>query len=730
MAKIPGPTSLVAVLAICTANFAFGSTPENEPTHIGGNACAQCHPKEAREWTGSHHDLAMQTANEASVKGDFNNASHTRQGVTTRFFKRGSKYMIHTEGRDGEMADFEVAYTFGVDPLQQYLVGFPDGRFQVMGLAWDDRPKQAGGKRWYSIYPDELIPHGDVLHWTQPSQNWNHMCAECHSTNLRKGYSAQTDTFETRWSELNVSCEACHGPGSIHRTRMSRSKGKSAKTKGSGLTISFPRIAEATWPIDASNGKPVRSPDRTERLEVDTCARCHSRRSTIAEGVAPGKPIQDSHRIATLEPPLYFPDGQIREEVYVYGSFVQSAMFAAGVTCSDCHNPHSGTLRAEGNNLCGRCHPAARFDVPQHHHHRPKSAGALCVECHMPSRTYMGIDDRRDHSLRVPRPDLSLELDSPNACNGCHASMTSNWAANKIEGWFGKSRRKEPHWGSAIRAARSGAVDAETRLVEILNDEDVPGIVRATAISLLPRFASPQSLPAFALAARDADPLVRTAAVAALDQFPPDMRLALAAGLLTDPVRSVRHEAARVLAAVPAAELAADTRHQRDTALTDYREAQARDADRAEAHMRLGQLALAQEQLEIAEIEYELARTREPQFIPTYVNLADLHRIRGAEQESEQVLRAALVIDKDNADVRHALGLALVRMKRLDEALVELEQAATRGSDNPRYPYVYAVALHTTGNAARAIAVLRKALADHPGDRDLRAFLSSLKAQP
>ncbi|MCH7867191.1 MAG: tetratricopeptide repeat protein [Myxococcales bacterium] len=733
------PASLLAWLVVVAtsaiASIAASPGRAELPTHLGGAACAQCHPKEAREWTGSHHDLAMQPANESTVKGNFNDASHTHQGITTRFFRRGPKFMVHTEGSEGNMADFEVSYTFGVEPLQQYLIGFPDGRFQVLSLAWDDRQRESGGQRWYSIYPDEVIPHGDVLHWTQPSQNWNHMCAECHSTNLRKGYRAETDTFETLWSEIDVSCEACHGPGSIHRARKLKARASAAADvkadrKGeSGLTIEFPPVAEANWSIDQNSGMPVRAPIRVERLEVDTCARCHSRRSKIAEGIVPGHPIQDSHRVATLDPPLYYPDGQIRGEVYVYGSFVQSAMFAAGVTCSDCHNPHSGTLRAEGNDLCSRCHPAGRFDVPQHHHHKLNSAGAQCVACHMPSRTYMEIDDRRDHSLRVPRPDLSEPLGSPNACNGCHSSMTSTWAANKINAWYGESRRMEPHWGSAIRAAQTSSVDAEARLVAILANDKVPAIARATAIALLPRFMSPRSLSMFSEAVKDDDPLVRTAAVAALDQFPLDMRSALVSERLVDPVRSVRHEAARVLAPVPASQLDPKTSQRRDAALASYRRAQELDADRADSHMRLGEVALGQGQLDLAQAEYELALTREPSFIPAYVNLADLHRIRGAEKESEEILRAALKIDPNNADVRHALGLSLVRMKRLDEALVELEAAATHRPENPRYPYVYASALHTAGKIDQARRVLRKATAEHPGDRDLQAFLVILESQ-
>ncbi len=669
----------------------------------------------------------MQLANESTVKGDFDDTSFTHQGITTRFFRRDQKFMINTEGPKGDMTDFEVSYTFGVEPLQQYLIGFPDGRYQVLGIAWDTRPRQSGGQRWYTLYPDETIPHDDVLHWTQPSQNWNHMCAECHSTDLRKGYVASSDSFDTRWSQIDVSCEACHGPGSEHRERIAKPATEPRAKKTSGLTIEFPPVAEARWTIDANTQKPVRTPARTEHLEVELCARCHSRRSRLAEGVAPGRPIGDSHRVALLEAPLYYADGQIRDEVYVHGSFIQSAMYAAGVTCSDCHDPHAGTLRAQGNDLCIRCHPASRFDVPQHHRHAPKSAAALCVECHMPSRTYMGVDQRHDHSLRVPRPDLSEALGTPNACNGCHSSMTSAWAARRIEDWFGKTRRREPHWGSTIHAAQSGARDAEARLANLLSDPAIPAIARATAITLLPRFASPQSLSAFAQAAGDDDPLVRTAAVAAVEGLPPEIRVALVADSLADPVRAVRFEAGRVLASASKAQLGPESSQRLRTVLSQYRRAQGLDADRAESHMRLGEVALAQHQLDTAQREYELALAREPYFIPAHVNLADLYRIRGMDSAAEETLRVALKIDREQADVHHALGLALVRMNRLDEALGELEFAAGARPDNARYAYVFAVALHSAGKVDRAVSVLRRAAAEHPADRDLRAFLESLE---
>jgi len=341
----------------------------------------------------------------------------------------------------------------------------------------------------------------------------------------------------------------------------------------------------------------------------------------------------------------------------------------------------------------------------------------------------MGIDDRRDHSLRVPRPDLSKELGSPNACNGCHESMSSEWAAKKVNAWFPNGRSRQAHWGNALQAGQWSAVDAEARLMSVITNEAVPAIVRASAISLLPPFASERSFAVFPHAASDPDPLVRVAAVEALESFPAQMRVEWVAKRLDDPMRSVRFEAARVLASIPRAQLDETAAKKLDLVTTEYVAAQERDGDRAEPHMRLAELALAKRDYPRAKHEYALARKRNPSFLPAYINLADLHRIEGDDTAGESVLREALAISADQPDVRHALGLALIRLGRVEEAVAELELAFRGRPDRPRYAYVYAAALNNQGESQRALEVLRGALATHPGDRDLRSFAASLERQ-
>jgi len=399
-----------------------------QPTYVGGQICASCHPKEAEAWRGSHHDLAMQKATAKTVLGDFSRVKFTNQGVTTTFFKRGDVFFVNTDGADGRLADFAIKYTFGVTPLQQYLIEFPGGRLQTLPIAWDSRPKISGGQRWFHLFAHEKIDHTDSLHWTGIYQNWNLQCAECHSTGLRKGYDAAKNSYHTTWKELNVSCEACHGPGSQHVdwAKTASKPYKDDANKGFATPINSDW---QDWAFPEPGARYAKRDHAADPAVINTCSACHARRSALADRDQPGAPLADTHRLGLLTEPNYYVDGQQREEDYVWGSFQQSKMSQRGVTCMDCHEPHAAKLRAEGNTLCARCHNTSQFDTPKHHFHKSDSTGAQCVSCHMPAKNYMMIDVRRDHSLRVPRPDLAQSLDTPDACTQCHNGKTPAWAA-------------------------------------------------------------------------------------------------------------------------------------------------------------------------------------------------------------------------------------------------------------------------------------------------------------
>jgi predicted CXXCH cytochrome family protein len=458
-------------------------------TFVGREACRPCHEAAFESWLGSDHDLAMDVATAETVRGDFGNAAFTSKGVTSTFFKRDDRFFVNTQGPDGELADFEITHTFGHEPLQQYLVPFPGGRLQCLSIAWNSDRSE-----WFDLYQDQVIPPDDWLHWTRAAQTWNAMCAECHSTNLRKNFDAESKTYSTTWSEIDVSCEACHGPGSDH--------------------VQWAEIQPMARPEIDDYGLVVPTGGISSPEQVELCAPCHVRRTELGDWDHSTSALLDSHLPTLLDQGLYHADGQILDEVYVWGSFTQSKMYANDVRCTDCHDAHSMKLRFEGNDLCLQCHRADAYDTADHHFHKKihegqPSDGALCVKCHMPEQPYMVIDWRADHSLRVPRPDLSQSLDTPNACSqgGCHDDKALSWSVDAFTRWYGLA--KKPHYGPTLLAGREGRAEARDELVRLAGNELYPAIVRATALSLLGRYPGEESTAAFAVALADPEPLMR-----------------------------------------------------------------------------------------------------------------------------------------------------------------------------------------------------------------------------
>jgi len=715
---------LTLTLAIMSVTVRGGQI--QEPGYAGSQVCADCHEAAYGTWRGSHHDLAMAEASEETVLGDFADASVTAHGVTSSFFRRDGGWYVRTDGPDGALQDYRIDYTFGWYPLQQYLVEMPEGRFQCLGLAWDSRPQEQGGQRWFHLYPNEEgMDHRHPLHWTGREQNWNYQCAECHSTALSKGYDLRTDSFATTWAEIDVACEACHGPGERHveQAKAVAADGPSAWDADKGLAVNLADRDGGAWSIDPATGVPARSVARRDHTQIELCARCHSRRGQIHARYEHGRPLGDSHRLSLLEERLYHPDGQILDEVYVYGSFIQSKMYRAGVTCTDCHDAHSLRLKLDGDRVCAQCHTVERYAAPAHHHHPPDTAGASCIGCHMPQRLYMVNDERADHSMRVPRPDLTQKLGVPNACNQCHQDKPLQWALDAVVQWYGVGERSPPHFGEALYAGRTGAADAGTRLIDLAVDGGQPGIARATALELLRAYPAPGHLLALPKLLGDDDPLVRGAAVRYLEVTDAQSLYKLGWPLLADPVRAVRLEAARTLAPLIRFGLPEAERTHLDAALDAYQSAQSVNAERPESHLNIGLIGQAQGKLAMAQRAYRTALRLDPRFVPAYVNLADLYRAMGSDGEAEEMLRVGLEAVPESADLHHALGLRYIRGKQLGDAVQALGRAAELAPENPRYAYAHALALKESGGIDQALSVLAAAYERHPANREILVAL-------
>jgi len=685
-----------------------GETSQPHRTFVGSLKCMDCHKNEFDKWQGSHHDHAMHVADEINVLGDFNNAVFESRGIQSRFYRKEGKFFVKTLGPEGKMGEFQITHTFGWYPLQQYLVPFPGGRLQCLPIAWDERDK-----KWYHLYPDLSDPK-DWLYWTNSGQNWNGMCAECHSTNLKKNYDPATDTYTTTWSDINVGCEACHGPGSSH--------------------VAWAETPDMGRPQVDNFDLAVKTAGLNTRALVELCAPCHSRRAALGDYTHSESDLLDSLLPSLLNTGSYYADGQILEEVYVYGSFIQSKMYHRDVGCNDCHDVHSLKLLKNGNDLCLQCHRSAEYDTKAHHFHKKtgekgepiKSSdgkitfevgtGAQCIQCHMPGRNYMGIDYRPDHSLRIPRPDLSGSIDVPNACNRCHLDESNAWSDQTITKWCGPGRR--PHYGTVIEAGRKGSVQAEEPLLKIAGDPLYPVIVRGTALSLLTTYPGKKSQRVFELALIDDEAMIRQAAVNGLTVYDEKQMTGLLAPLLYDPVKAVRMETARRLAGSPATHLKEEDQKVFNQALGEFENSMEYAGDFAYGRYNLGNLYVALDRPDEAIRNYRAAIAIDDLFYQAKVNLAMLYNGMGDKDEAEALLLEVVAAYPQEYQVAYSLGLLLAEKKKYGEAARYLGIAAGGMAHHARVHYNLGVLLDYLGEDSKAEKALLRAIDIDPENID------------
>ncbi len=692
--------------------FAFlfypGFNRASEVSYIGTEQCASCHRQAYSDWKLSDHSKSMALASSESVLGNFDNSTVIFHNIKNRFYKEGTKYFVETIGSDGETNQFSISYTFGHYPLQQYLVEFENGHVQALNVAWDSRSKKKGGQRWIHLQPNENITADSPFFWTRHLQNWNSRCAECHSTNLQKNYDVLKNSFDTTWSEINVACESCHGPGAQHQRRAENGN----LDQASGLVN-----LENNLKWEFSDNNPIALPvGNKSNAYIDMCGGCHSRRSIIAD-LDSGNNFHNQYRLALLGENLYHPDGQIQDEVFVLGSFLQSKMHASGVTCMNCHQPHSGKLLLQGNSLCAQCHLPGQYDTTKHHFHPVESAGAQCVECHMPENRYMLVDDRRDHRFGIPDPVLSEKLDTPNACNKCHKGTTTSWAISTLQEWRPISRSPDS-WPLVNSSARLGDPTMTRPIISAIADETIPPIVKATLLEHLSIFPSRVGSDAAAKYLLDPDPLIRVAAVRSLVNAPPKIRWQHLSPLIVDPIKSVRIEVAAALSTMPT-DIPLDKIGDFTVLIKEYRASLARSIDMPSTQSTLGNLELNLGNPGAAEKAYQKALAIEPLYIPALLNLADLYRATNREEEAIPLLLKALEFAPDSGATNFSYGLSLVRQEKYQAALPYLRAATEQQDSQPRYAYVYAIALDSVSLTDKAVIFLEKANQKWPNQYDL-----------
>ncbi len=664
----------------------------------------------------------MDRVSPQTVRGDFAKSRFTHAGETFQFSREDEAYSVSVTRPGEPPRTFPIRYTFGISPLQQYLVDVGQGRLQALSVAWDTRDKTEGGQRWFHLHAGDRLAPGHRLHWESAAYTWNSRCADCHSTAVVRGYRPASDSYETEYSSIDVSCEACHGAASRHVAwARKKAAGRVDPLPNGGFSASLLAPKERRWVLGDGANIAHLVGGLAASAELDACAPCHSRRSDLGPGL--GNDFHDRYRLALLGDPLYFPDGQIKEEVFEYGSFLQSKMHLRGVSCSDCHDPHSLELRAKGNTLCGTCHRPSHYDAAAHHFHPAGTPASECVTCHMPATTYMVVDPRRDHRFGVPNPALSKKVGSPDVCTGCHTDRTHAWAQAAIVQRRRGAAPAPSTPGDALWLAREGQLGAPQALKAIASATQLAPIIRASALEALGSYPSPSMSQLVGALGKDAHPLVRRAAASAAASLPPEQLSRLIAPLLGDAVRSVRIEAASSFLGPAASMLAGDDRDKLQRALAEYAAVREYDAASAEGLVDLADLARRSGDRDEAKRLLERAIAKDASFSPAHLNLADLYRERSDSERSVRALEAGLKHAEDTAMLEHALGLALIRAKRHPQGLKHLHAAYRASPERVRFGYVYAVALFDSGRQRDALQVLEELHARRPGDASVLSVL-------
>ncbi|WP_223549077.1 multiheme c-type cytochrome [Pseudomonas sp. A-B-19] len=674
--------------------------------------CQGCHGEQVKDWQGSHHQLAMQQANADTLLGDFNNVTFKAEKETTVFSRKGDEFWVNTPGVDGKNADFKVAYAFGIAPLQQYLIEVGEGRLQALGVAWDTEKH-----RWFHLYPGQGVNFKNPLHWSKPSQNANFMCVECHTTGFKRNFDAAKNTFDSHWNSLGVGCQACHGPASSHLE----------------WTAKKTDLIHAGFAVDLK--------DKNATVEIETCARCHSRRAPLDDGYTVGKRLMDDYLPSVLTRELYALDGKIKDEVFEHGSFAQSKMFDKGVRCSNCHNPHSTQLKAPGNGVCLQCHNAAgkttvegvdgkglqakNYEAIEHTRHTMGQPGSQCVDCHMPGKFYMGNDLRHDHSFSIPNPERAKKLGTPDACLTCHQGKAGDKITEQFKLWntANASAMQTPRYDESLWLIRNGQPGAAQALFEQLQRSDLPAIQRATLLGELSLYPSEQALKLATRDLNDTAPQVRENAIRALSAFlPPPERAQLLIPLLNDPVRAVRIAAARDLLSVARNGLGT-AQDSWNIAIAEYETVQKSLPERAEANLNLAMLYQADGRSAEVEGLLRTALQRDPDFYPALVTLVQWLEANGRRQEGHVLLAESLKDHPDSGLLQHTQGLALIRTGQAAQAMPYLRKAAQLEPQSGQFGYVLAVALHDSGKINEACMELERLLKVQPANRNARLSL-------
>jgi len=709
---------LLALLVVCIGGYVIAQKPvlkvavnaaESSRVRttewVDEQQCGTCHQEQNQQWKKSHHAMAMAKPSAESVRAQFD----SRSFGSKQFYQKNQRYWLTAATANGEEKHYPVAYTFGWQPLQQYLVETERGRLQAFSLAWDTEKEQ-----WFSLYPDQASEPGHPLHWQQPPHTANSQCISCHVSNYQANYDLPSDSFNSQWQALGVGCQSCHGPASAHLRWAQAPSNLALK----GFNISL----------------------REAEPQLNSCAQCHSRRIELTDFTAEAD-VHDQFLVSPLSADLYEVDGKIQDEVFEYGSFVQSRMYQAGVTCSDCHNGHSGELRAEGNAVCSQCHnpqgQPARVGLPveelrtqrlqgknynsaEHHFHASDSVGAQCTSCHMPSRTYMGNDDRHDHSFSSPNPAQAIALDHSDACLGCHQEQTAQATLAQFKQWYPNAKARDEGYATTLFMARNGLEGAAQALLAQLQEEKQPPIRLAVLLTELVNYPSDAAQQLVVRYSEHANALLRRAAIETASVLMPVVWLqGQFPRWLEDKTTAVRVVAAEQLMGLqqPLA----------PRLLAEYEQLQQRHLATAEAHFNLASVYQLTGREERAAEALQQALERNIDYLPAVIAWSQWLETNSPGAATQflqaQLQRQQLQGQAGTATLHYALALSQIRQGFMPAGMKHLQQAYEQDPLNSQYAYVLAVAYYDSGAQQKALQILRTALANNPNQRHLRFVL-------
>ena len=663
-------------------------TPAAHPEYVGAESCKECHAEEHSDWKKSDHFYSMQKATKEFVKADFN-TTYSADLIQYKFTQNDTAFFVEIKDQDEPIQTFEVAYTFGWEPLQQYLLKAKNGKFQTLRATWDTEKNQ-----WFHQTAGTIVEPHDWLSWAKGGQNWNTMCSSCHSTHLKKNYNENTDSFNTTFEEINVSCETCHGAGGKH--------------------------------LDAQTNKSINDPYlggalMDQKSQIDNCGTCHARRTMLEDLSDPSNEFLHRFIPQNLTSAFYEADGQIKEEDFVYGSFLSSKMYQNHVSCNNCHNPHSGNLKLEGNALCMQCHEP-KYDSKAHHFHEGESGtkGTSCVSCHMDGKVYMGNDYRKDHSFRVPRPDQSVHYGTTNACNSCHTDKSAKWAATQVTNWYGMNRAY--HFSDDLIPGSLLNGKSFMHLSNLMKNDSVPVIVKSTALEYLQYINSEESYDLIVKSLQHKEALVRQAGYVSLLSFPEQLRTKPALKGLRDKVKAVRIMAFRAVSNL-------DVKTLNPTDLTVWNQVNGEyfiylkgNSDFPNGQTLIGEYYLQQGDYHRAVAGFNRALKMDSLQVSPYTNLAILYSGKNESAKVKEILKKGISKFPENAQMYYFVGLNDGALGNIDGQILGLKEAYTIDPANVKYAYNYILTLYETKedkNQKEAIMILSDVLRMYPNNQKL-----------